>query len=32
MLNGMTVLYEPSEYYTFSGMRGQSDIDGVVPF
>ena len=27
MLNGMIVLNEPSEYCTFSEMRGQSDID-----
>ena len=27
MLNGMIVLNDASEYYTFSGMRGQSDID-----
>lgn len=27
LANGMIVLNEPSEYYTFSGARGQSDID-----
>ena len=25
--NGMVVLNELSEYYTFSGVRGQSDVD-----
>ena len=25
--NGMIVLNEPSESYTFSGMRGESDVD-----
>ena len=25
--NGMVVLNEPSEFYTFSGARGQSDVD-----
>ena len=25
--NGMIVLNEPSEFYTFSGVRGESDVD-----
>ena len=26
VLNGMIVLNEPNEFYTFSGMRGESDV------
>ena len=30
VLNGMIVLNEPSELYTFSGKRGQSDINDTL--